>query len=347
MKIIFGLSTNMPFDGNIMGAERACLGMAHALHRRGHTVEVTNLLNDSPKPDGDVYHWVNAHGPKGIYATFSKFAKLLDAPVFCTPTWWPLTKGELGSFESLYPGSQEWKARRGIADISLAKAATEATLLLPNAKREGELFVNMVQGQGLKSPEFKVVPNAVSRTQIEATETPDWEQRSPTILSVGRVEPAKNQHNLAQAFRLFHRKHPESRLQLVGEIANPIINMLLEEFLQPGVNMTGWLRQEDALALMAQSRVYISLGLHETPSLATLEAAALGCQLVVAEPQYGTISEYLPDLITVDPLDPDSILDGLEEAWSKPPKTQIRNTILKNYTYDKIAGQLEKIYKQD
>jgi len=88
------------------------------------------------------------------------------------------------------------------------------------------------------------------------------------------------------------------------------------------------------------------LSMHDTPGLSHLEAAALGCRLVVSLPDYGTFRDYWPKewLVEVDPLDEGSVYEGLERAWKEPPPKEMATFTKERYNYNVVAEKLEKIY---
>jgi len=347
MKICMGISTTQSLSNPAMGSEHACMGLAQALAMRGHQVDVVNLLWDAPKEGYDIYHWVNAHGTKGPYLAMTRYAKSVGAPCVATPIWWPVTKGEIELVESFFGSADSWLENKGYYNSALASAASEVDYLVPNSEREGEVFAGLLKQEGYDAPPWSVIPNAVDSERINQIETKSWDNRPKRIMCAGRIEPAKNQHNLVSAFAPYRRDlEPSAELMLAGEISHLIIDSMMNLFLQPGINLAGRLPQMQMFEEMANSRVHVLLGVHETPGLVTLEAAALGCQVVVATEEYGTISEYIDkeQLIEVDPLDPYSVQEGIEEAMEVPPDPSLKEKVLKEYSYGKAAETLEGIY---
>ncbi len=346
MRICFGISTNQSLQTPAMGSEHACIGLAKALARRGHKIDVVNLLWDAPKSGYDVYHWVNAHGPKGPYLAFARFAHSQGKLCFSTPIWWPLTKEEISLYESFAGDCSNWLEAKGLYNNSLACAALETDFLLPNSEGEGKVFESFMKNEGMTPTPWSVIYNAVDSHAISQVEPKPWEERPKKIISVGRVEPAKNQHSLAHAFSVLREEDQELQLMLMGEISSMLINNsnLFNLFLQPGINLSGRLPQNMVFSEMGDAKVHVLLGVHETPGLVTLEAAALGCQVVVSTPEFGTIGEYLEGLIEVNPLDAESIEEGIRRALETPPNKEWREQILTKYTYDKIAEEVEEVY---
>jgi len=93
MRICFGIATHSSLLEPRMGSERAIMGAAKALAKRGHKVDIVPLLHDAPKEGYDIYHWWNAGGPKGPLLAFARFAHEHGKPCVCTPIYWPPTPG--------------------------------------------------------------------------------------------------------------------------------------------------------------------------------------------------------------------------------------------------------------
>jgi len=333
-----------------MGSERATLAAAVALAKRGHTVDVTNLTADAPIPseDYDVYHAWNACGRKGPYLCYVRLAKLLGAPSVFTPIYWAPSKAESkAAKDGLGYGKTEfgrYAMVRNILDRSLAQGLSEADYLCPNGLAEGKAVEERLKGFDLSMPDWHVVPNAVNLSEIKDEILP-WDERKPLIVSVGRVEPVKNQHRLCNAFGVFRKAHPEAQLLLIGSISRDYLGHLQKSFFQPGVCLAGELDPPEVMEILSTARVHVLLGLHETPGLSTLEAAASGCNVVISTPEYGTMREYLGDGgIETNPLDDGAIFGALETAWSGPPGFDLAKRIRTEYTYDRVAEQLEKLY---
>jgi len=347
VRLCFGIATHSSLLEPRMGSERAIMGAAKALAKRGHKVDIVPLLHDAPKEGYDIYHWWNAGGPKGPLLAFARFAHEHGKPCVCTPIYWPPTPG-------FYRLLVEWngeegaqKFLQGIAayNSSLAKAIAETDFMCPNSEREGDLVQALVRSVGKEPPPGKWVPNAVDLDEIESVEPTPWENRD-LIACVARLEPAKGQHRLARAFAEFREGHPEAGLVLAGEMQDGYLCRYKDAFYQEGINLPGLLKPSKVMVLLANARVHAMLSMHDTPGLSHLEAAALGCRLVVSLPDYGTFRDYWPKewLVEVDPLDEGSVYEGLERAWKEPPPKEMATFTRERYNYDVVAEELEKIY---
>jgi len=304
MRICFGIATHSSLLEPRMGSERAIMGAAKALAKRGHKVDIVPLLHDAPREGYDIYHWWNAGGPKGPLLAFARFAHEQGKPCVCTPIYWPPTPGFYRLLVEWHGEKGARKFLQGIAayNSSLAKAIAETDFMCPNSEREGDLVRALVRSVGRELPPSEWVPNAVDLDEIESVEPISWEDRD-LIACVARLEPAKGQHRLAR----------------------------------------GLLKPPKVMALLANARIHAMLSMHDTPGLSHLEAAALGCRLVVSLPDYGTFRDYWPRewLVEVDPLDEGSVYEGLERAWKEPPPKEMATFTKERYNYDVVAEKLD------
>ncbi len=124
----------------------------------------------------------------------------------------------------------------------------------------------------------------------------------PFLLSVGTLEPRKNQERLVEAYGRIRASLPDAwPLVLVGpsgwgEQVRP----------QPGVVLAGLVSPSELSALYAMARLLVYVPLIEGFGLPPVEAMAFGAP-VVASPLPSTGGAALE----VDPLDTESIADGL------------------------------------
>ena len=95
---------------------------------------------------------------------------------------------------------------------------------------------------------------------------------------------------------------------------------------------------------MARTRVHASPSHSETPGLANLEAAAMGCSLAVGDcapvrEYFGSGVEYMRSD------DVDSISTGVARALERNDNAGLRSRVLTNYTWDIAAGAILDVYQ--
>ncbi len=218
----------------------------------------------------------------------------------------------------------------------------KSVMALPNTKAEKEA---LHKGFGIKRDKLTVVPNAVESHFKDADPTLFEKKygRKDFILSVGNFGyPRKNMLNLIKALK--DLTHPAV---LIGRIYENAYGRACQEQMQKAKNIL-WLDALDhkdplLASAYAACKVFAMPSLYETPGLAALEAGLAGATIVITP--NGGPREYFKDLaIYIDPKDVDSIKDGLTRATKSEPNPNLKEQLLQNYIYPKIADQLIQLY---
>ncbi|MCA9773381.1 MAG: hypothetical protein KC466_13285, partial [Myxococcales bacterium] len=81
----------------------------------------------------------------------------------------------------------------------------------------------------------------------------------------------------------------------------------------------------------------------ETCGLASLEAAALGRNVVVSDRGY-TRWYFGDEAFYVDPSNLASIRKGVLEAWEAPPQTTLAERVAREFTWERTAERTEAAY---
>lgn len=163
------------------------------------------------------------------------------------------------------------------------------------------------------------------------------------ILTVGRIEPRKNQLQLIRAVSRLDRD-----LVVVG---NPVSNYMnyYEKCRQEATSRTHFLghlgADSDVLrSAYAACDVFILGSWFETPGLAALEAGLAGAKVVIT--QGGSTREYFGDL--VDYINPASVADiqaKLLSALKKEKTNRLQSHIRKHFLWQHTATQTVAIYR--
>jgi glycosyltransferase involved in cell wall biosynthesis len=99
---------------------------------------------------------------------------------------------------------------------------------------------------------------------------------------------------------------------------------------------------------LGQVEIHILASLRDTPGLASLEAAALGCKLVVSDDPYGTARDYFPENMVsfVDPLSPISVYRGIRDEFFRERRGELREFVLERFSYPKVVKKLIELYNK-
>lgn len=212
-------------------------------------------------------------------------------------------------------------------------------LLLPNS--ELELAVLKKQFQSL--PMAAVIVNGVDRSfsLAKPNRFVGRYQWKDFLLSVGRICRRKNQLAIIKAARAL--KLP---LILIGPLNDgPYYQECRRAAAGHKVLFIDCLSQQDLIAAYAAARVHALVSWYDTPGLVTLEAALAGCTIVTTD--RGSAKEYLGDLaFYCNPDSSESIRKAIEDAWLAEKTFQLKNHILKNYTWERTAEQTLKAYQR-
>lgn len=210
-----------------------------------------------------------------------------------------------------------------------------ADLLLPNSDSEA---AQMVADLGVTTP-MSVVPNAVDD---EGFTLPKESGQRVGALYVGRFEPHKNQLGLIRAMRSSgipltlvgppHPHHPGYYARCRREAGGRVT--ILE-----GV------AHEQLRDVYARAKVHVLPSWFETTGLVSLEAALCGCNVVTTDRGY--VRDYFGDMAWYcSPTDPRSIRAAVEAAYAAPFRDDLREHVLKKYTWKHTAEATLRAYER-
>ncbi len=214
-------------------------------------------------------------------------------------------------------------------------------LLVPNSKTEA---VQLERFFAQSSGKIKIIPNGVDRSFSDAK--PDLFVKQyglkDFVLCVGRIEPRKNQLGMIRAL-----KGTGIPFVLIGE---PVPHYreygeACRREADANVHFIGALGHGDPLlkSAYAACKTFLLASWLETPGLAALEAALAGARIVITN--QGATREYFGDLAAyVVPHIPASIRFSVLNMQRLPPDSQLREHVLKHYTWERVAEKTLDAY---
>lgn len=220
---------------------------------------------------------------------------------------------------------------------SIRRIAKRAAMLLPNSENEMRRFsksYNIDQA-------YRVVPNGVDTGMLSKNV-----QKEPlyegAVICLARFEPLKNQLALIQALNgtkyqvfLHGKPSPNNKAYYQQCIAAAAENIHIKEYLHG----------DDVYRVYASAKVHVLPSYFETTGLSSLEAAAMGCNIVVTEG--GDTRDYFKDdAWYCNPDDVASIKAAVDAAYAAPYDTAFRERILRDFTWERAAEETLKAYKQ-
>lgn len=204
--------------------------------------------------------------------------------------------------------------------------------ILPNSPSE----LSRIKADFGFHPEATVVTNAIDVGIFQGNYTAERTK----VLCVARFEGNKNQENLIKAARLF-----DAELVLLGK-ASPNQKGYYEMCKRiAGGNVTFKERVsvEELVQLYAEAKVHVLPSWFETTGLSSLEAAAMGCNLVVTDK--GDVKAYFGDLAYYcNPASPESIAEAIKQALSSPVNPALKKLVTEQYTWENTASQTLEAY---
>lgn len=196
---------------------------------------------------------------------------------------------------------------------------------------------------------IKIIPNGISPFILDGDEQlfrKTYKIKGDFLLSVGRIDPNKNQLNVIKAIKNTDIKYviiggpdPEDQTgyyQLCKENANENVIFL------------GWIDSKDPIlaAAYAAAKVLVLSSFKEIYGNCIYEALANNCLVACTnELEFNDtiINQYIKKF---DPNDLKQIQDTLVFQMNKNENIEVSNYILKNYTWSKIADKHLNIYKE-
>jgi len=328
---------------------------ARALRDLG--VEVT--VSSDPKADLRGVDLVHVFHLGRVHESYPHVlnAQAGGVPVVVSPIYWPTRrdgravtpdagvggvaeglKNLMRSVRSSTPAARQ--GARLAARVGYARCCREiveaASLLLPNSNAELELL------RGHFGPDFRarVVPNGVDAAACHEACREFSGVRVDHVVCVGHFDPRKNQLGLIRALC-----DVDTPVVFVGgprEMHGRYYRTCRRQA-RHGMQFLGAVGNEEVLALLARSHAYVCPSFIETPGLASLEAAAVGCNVALGD--CAPVREYFGDeAIRFDPSDPDAIRHAVHEAVRRPLSPELRRRIRDRYDWSVVARETAAAY---
>ena len=232
----------------------------------------------------------------------------------------------LGSYAYLLRGQ-----RNSIKEI-LKKAA----IILPNSEMEYDQLTRTYT----ITPPYYIIPNGIEPGLFHNASTVEKDTRM--VVCVARIEGLKNQINLIKALN-----NSEYQLYIIG---NPATNQATyynecRSLAAENIHFIHHIRQEELIPYYQKAKVHILPSWFETCGLSSLEAAAMGCNVVITNKGYA--SEYFQNhAFYCEPSSPDSIKEAILKASNSEVCTKFQRKISADFTWQNAAIKTYEAYKK-
>ena len=213
---------------------------------------------------------------------------------------------------------------------SVKKVIAGAKILLPNSENEYRRLADRYE----INQKYKIIPNGIDGNLFSHTEDVSTHRQNDLIICVARIEPLKNQLNLIKALN-----NTNYRLLIIGKPSTNQIKYYLKCKQQACTNIffIDHIPQQDLIKYYRQAKVHVLPSWFETTGLSSLEAAAMGCNIVITDK--GDTTEYFKDYAYYcQAQSPESILNAVEKAACAKINKELESLVKNNYTW-KIAGK--------
>ena len=208
-------------------------------------------------------------------------------------------------------------------------------MVLPNSESENRrIGQNYFDGAS-----YRVIPNGVNPMLFQNCIT--TKKNDNLVVCAARIEGIKNQLNLVKALN-----NTRFRLLIIGSSApnQPGYYDECRKIAAANVVFIDRISQESLVDYYRQAKVHVLPSWFETTGLSSMEAAAMGCNIVITDK--GDTREYFgDDAFYCDPADPKSILAAVEQASMAGPAEKLQHKIMDQYTWQQAAKQTFKAYQ--
>jgi glycosyltransferase involved in cell wall biosynthesis len=263
---------------------------------------------------------------KGISGFLFRYLSADSIEYLKTVARWVLGKDKLMSFSYLWKGQNN----------SIRYILGNASCILPNSSLEYQRIKYRYQYE----KEYVIVPNGIDELLFHYDQSVNKDPQ--LVICAARIEGIKNQLNLIKALN-----GTKFQLFLIGSAAPNQTSYLNEckKIADKNIHFINNISQQELLGYYAKAKVHVLPSWFETTGLSSLEAAAMGCNIVIST--YGDAKEYFEEsAFYCDPGNSSSILSAIEKASSSGENENLRNVKLKKYTWQQAAYYTYKAYKK-
>lgn len=212
---------------------------------------------------------------------------------------------------------------------------SNVSAVLPNSFSE----LNRLD-KAYKIPEKVLKFKIVNAIEVSSKDIVPNAKYKGAIICVGRVERRKNQLNLIRAM-----KNIEIPCYIIGKPSLNDLKYYEKCKAEAGENVffIDHLPQNEIYGIMKAAAVHVLPSWFETTGLVSLEAAYLGCKIVITDK--GDQKEYFEDYaFYCEPNKVDTIKNAILQAVQSPFNDGFKVKISSDYTWENTALQTKNVY---
>lgn len=166
--------------------------------------------------------------------------------------------------------------------------------------------------------------------------------QQPYLLFLSTIEPRKNANRLVEAFNLYKKRHPQSKIKLViaGKEDKKIFSKVkLEQ--NKDIIFAGFIEENQKESLIKGATAFIYPSLFEGFGLPLLEA--MKCGIPVITSNTSSMPEVIGDAgILINPKDTESIAKAIEEIQKPEIQEKLKNKMeeqIKKFSWENCAKE--------
>lgn len=318
---------------------------------------VTVVVSSDPHADLSDFDAVHLWHLERAHDSFYYFIRAQQAGkrVFLVTTYWPashrpLTGWRIRLGRGLFETAKLWArvfSPKYILNRPLWQAIlvgwiscrdrmlNDSNMLIANSESEAAI---LRCERSEKRGDIKVIPNIVASSFL-SEDVDSWAGRE-RLLCIGHFCPRKNQMGLIRALR-----GTGLRVTFVGG-ERPMHRRYYRRCLQEGRGQHQFLGRksiEETRALIRGSRLVICVSQLETPGISNLEAAALGCGLLVPDippirDYFGCLPFYFSDLRAT------TIRQQVCACITRPPDPGLAEVVKTKYVERELVPLFQRMY---
>jgi glycosyltransferase involved in cell wall biosynthesis len=305
--------------------------------------------------DFDLLHFFNLIRPANILSHIKKTNKpFVISPILVDYTEYDREhrKGFSGRLFRLFPSAEYiktvgrwilmkdslpsktylWRGQKRSVQYILEKAK----MILPNSLAEYHALENLY---GIKKS-FAVVPNGINENIFNDGHPVSKDES--LVICAARIEGIKNQINLIKALN-----NTQFKLLLIGSSTTNQRAYYDEckKIAAKNIVFTGRLTQKELSDYYKKAKVHILPSWFETCGLSSLEAAAMGCNIVITEKGF-TRDYFGDDAFYCDPGNEASIYNAIVLAAKADTSYKLRDKIFQGFTWSLAAQKTLQAYNE-
>jgi len=316
-----------------------------ALEKDGLSICAGSAQDAAPDEIVHIFDAPDIFGALGHFlAARARGARVVVSPIYWNPTRF-LTEGLAGIDEPTGAQAELERnlraARRQATDAARRALFGGADALLPQSEREAALLSRDFD----VSPERIVVtPNGIDPLFTRAHSGKPFQEKYSVgafVLCAARVDALKNQWRLIQAL------HQEAlTLVLIGQAESEDYYARCQRAAQNARSQILFLpalSHAELIYAYAAAHTYALASWYDVAPIAALEAAAMGCNIVLTNESGG--SDYFGSAAWYcDPGDTASIRNAVRAACAAPRANALRERIAREYTWERAAQATQRGY---